>query len=137
MTNWMTYNWWLTDSWLMADWLKADWLTAYCWLTDVLLLTDWRLIAWRFELERWRLTALNKFGPKERTKISTSWAPVRAKIHLIELMFCLESFVKTKDSFTIVHQQSMKLTRLDKNTASNLVDRVGGVHPGIEFTLLG
>ena len=45
MTNWMT------DNWLTTDWLLTD-----CWL-----------IAWRFELERWRLTALDNLAPKGQT----------------------------------------------------------------------
>ena len=36
------------------------------------------LIAWRFELERWRMRALDKLGPNKRT-ISIYWAPVGAK----------------------------------------------------------
>ena len=45
---------------------------------------DWLLevhmkLAWRSELKRWRLRALDKFEPNERTHIVTPWAPVGVK----------------------------------------------------------
>ena len=48
--------------------LSAHWLLTYSWL-----------IAWRFEPEWWILTDLDKFGPKDLTHISVSWAPIGAK----------------------------------------------------------
>ena len=55
-------------------------LSAYCMLTECslsahLLLTYPWLIAWRFEPEWWKLTALDKHETNGRTQIVTPWAP--------------------------------------------------------------
>ena len=54
--------WWLTE-WLLNDcWLTADWL-----------LEVHMKLAWRSELERWRLRALDKLAPDGRTNFHFHW----------------------------------------------------------------
>ena len=45
----------------------AYWRLTDCWQTTYWLLTDCWLIAWRFELERWKLRALDKLEPNGHT----------------------------------------------------------------------
>ena len=113
---------WYDDLQLTEGWLTADWLLTDCRLTADWLLTDCWLIAWRFELKRWRLRALDNLSPDRRTHKVTSWAPCRSQkliffevsSHLLilfvgsdrssisaDLRFSVRPFVQSKQSIFI------------------------------------
>ena len=87
----LTWDWPETDLRLTWDWTETELRLTWDWPetdlgpeTDLRLTWDWPRtelgLTWDWpEWERWRLKALDKFGPNRRTQIVTSWAPYGAK----------------------------------------------------------
>ena len=83
--------------WLLFDRsLSALWLLSECSLSAHLLRTYSWVIAWRFEPEWWRLTALDKFEPNIRTN--------ERRLAFLELLSEPKILKKMFDSFNCIQQ---------------------------------